>query len=60
MAGVDPRTWAWPGSRHTYCPEKAGLTLDDIDLIELNEAFGSALACERELKLDREKVNVHG
>jgi acetyl-CoA acetyltransferase family protein len=41
--------------------EKAGLKLDDIDLIEINEAFAAQyLACEKELKLDREKVNVNG
>ena len=39
----------------------AGLTLDDIDLIELNEAFAAqALAVIRELGLDPEKVNVNG
>jgi acetyl-CoA C-acetyltransferase len=40
---------------------KAGLTLDDIDLFEINEAF--AVVAEkfiRDLKLDREKVNVNG
>jgi acetyl-CoA acyltransferase 2 len=40
---------------------KAGLSLDDIDLIEVNEAFAAQyLAVERELGLDREKVNVNG
>ena len=40
---------------------KTGLTLDDIDLIELNEAFASqALYCMRELNLDPAKVNVNG
>jgi acetyl-CoA C-acetyltransferase len=41
--------------------EKAGLTLDDIDLFEINEAF--AVVAEkfiRDLKLDRDKVNVNG
>src|SRR5512143_2005716 len=39
----------------------AGLTLDDIGLIELNEAFAAqALAVIRELKMDEEKVNVNG
>ncbi|HWI16803.1 MAG TPA: acetyl-CoA C-acyltransferase [Vicinamibacterales bacterium] len=38
-----------------------GLTLDQIDLIELNEAFAAqALACMKELELDPEKVNVNG
>jgi acetyl-CoA acetyltransferase len=41
--------------------ERAGLKLDDIDLIEVNEAFaGQYLAVEKELGLDREKVNVNG
>ncbi len=41
--------------------KKAGLTIDDLDLIELNEAFASqALVCLRELGLDQEKVNVNG
>jgi acetyl-CoA acyltransferase len=40
---------------------KAGLKLDDIDLIELNEAFAAqALAVMRELEMDEEKVNVNG
>ena len=39
----------------------AGLTLDDIDLIELNEAFASqSLACIQELGMDKSKVNVNG
>lgn len=41
--------------------KKAGMTLGDIDLIELNEAFAAQyLAVEREMKFDRTKVNVHG
>lgn len=41
--------------------KQAGLELSDIDLIELNEAFAAQyIACERELKLDRSKVNVNG
>jgi acetyl-CoA C-acetyltransferase len=40
---------------------RAGLKLEDIDLIEVNEAFaGQYLAVEKELGLDREKVNVNG
>ena len=39
----------------------AGLTLDDIDLIEVNEAFAAqVLAIIKEMKLDKSKVNVHG
>ncbi|MBC8443488.1 MAG: acetyl-CoA C-acyltransferase [Deltaproteobacteria bacterium] len=41
--------------------EHAGVSLSDIDLIELNEAFAAQyLACEQELNLDRSKVNVNG
>ena len=41
--------------------ERTGLTMADIDLIEINEAFAAqVLACERELKFDRDKVNVPG
>ena len=41
--------------------EKTGLTLDDIDRVEINEAFGAqALACARELGLPLEKLNVNG
>ena len=41
--------------------EKAGLKMEDIDLFEINEAFaGQYLACEKELKLDRSRVNVNG
>ncbi len=41
--------------------EKTNLSLDDIDLIEINEAFASFyLSVEKELKLDRSKVNVNG
>ena len=41
--------------------KKAGWTMDQVDLIELNEAFASqALACMRELKMDWSKVNVNG
>ena len=41
--------------------KRAGLTLDDLDLIEVNEAFAAQyLAVEKELGLDRERVNVNG
>ncbi|MCH2146084.1 MAG: acetyl-CoA C-acyltransferase [Phycisphaerales bacterium] len=41
--------------------ERAGLTLEDIDLIELNEAFAAqSVACCRELGLDTDRVNVNG
>ena len=48
-AGVDPRTMGYgpiPATRKAL--ERAGLTVDDLDLIELNEAFAvQALACDR-------------
>lgn len=41
--------------------EKASLTIDDIDLFEINEAFAAqCVACERELGIPREKLNVNG
>jgi acetyl-CoA C-acetyltransferase/3-oxo-5,6-didehydrosuberyl-CoA/3-oxoadipyl-CoA thiolase len=41
--------------------KRAGLRIDQIDLVELNEAFASqSLACVQELGIDREKVNVNG
>jgi acetyl-CoA acyltransferase 2 len=41
--------------------EKASMSLSDIDLIEVNEAFAPQyLAVEKELELDRDKTNVHG
>jgi acetyl-CoA C-acetyltransferase len=41
--------------------EKAGLKMGDIDLFELNEAFAAQmLACSKELRLDANRVNVHG
>ena len=40
---------------------KAGLTIDDIDLFEINEAFAAqCIACARELGIDEEKLNVNG
>jgi acetyl-CoA C-acetyltransferase len=41
--------------------DKTGLTIEDFDRIEINEAFAAqVIACERELKFDREKLNVRG
>ena len=60
--GVDPKFMGTgPISATKEVLEKTGLTLDQIDLIEVNEAFASAsIAVEKELKLDRGKVNVNG
>jgi acetyl-CoA acetyltransferase family protein len=60
--GVEPALMGMgpaPATRRVLA--KAGLTLDAIDLFEVNEAFaGQYLAVERELGLDRERVNVNG
>jgi acetyl-CoA acetyltransferase family protein len=60
--GVDPSIMGMgpaPATRKALA--RAGLTLADIDLIEVNEAFaGQYLAVEKELGLDRDKVNVNG
>jgi acetyl-CoA acetyltransferase family protein len=62
IAGVDPKIMGSgpvPASRAAL--KKAGLKLEDMDLIEVNEAFaGQYLAVEKELGLDRSKVNVNG
>src|SRR5690242_11864188 len=62
IAGVDPKIMGrGPVPATRLALEKAGLTLDDIDLIEVNEAFAAQyLAVEKELGLDRSKVNVNG
>ncbi len=40
---------------------RAGIGLDDVDIVELNEAFAvQAIACMRELGLDHDKVNIDG
>jgi len=61
-AGVDPKimgTGPIPASRKAL--SRAGLTIEDIDLVEANEAFASqVLAVAQELKLDPEKTNVNG
>ena len=62
VAGVDPSCMGLgpiPATRKAL--KRAGLTIKDIDLIELNEAFAAqAIACIRELKLDPDKVNIYG
>ena len=62
MVGVDPKIMgSGPVPATKLALQKAGLTLDYIDLIEVNEAFAAqCLAVEKELGLDREKVNVNG
>ena len=62
IAGVDPKLMGrGPVPAAKAALEKARLSLDYIDLIEVNEAFAAQyLAVEKELGLDREKVNVNG
>jgi 3-oxoadipyl-CoA thiolase len=62
VAGVNPRTMGYgpiPATRKVL--ERTGLSVGDLDLIELNEAFAvQALACIQELGLDTGKTNVNG
>jgi acetyl-CoA acyltransferase len=62
LAGVDPRIMlTGPIPATTKVLDRAGLALDDIDLVEINEAFAPVvLAWERELHPDMERVNVNG
>jgi 3-oxoadipyl-CoA thiolase len=62
VAGVDPSCMGLgPIPATNKALKRAGLTIDQIDLVELNEAFAAqAIACIRELKLDPEKVNIYG
>jgi acetyl-CoA C-acetyltransferase len=61
-AGVDPAYMGIgvvPATRKVL--DKTGLSLQDFDVIELNEAFATqVLACDRELKLDHDKLNPNG
>ena len=61
-AGVDPRLMGiGPVPAIRKLEKKHGLNLSGFDLVELNEAFAAqALACDRELHFDREKLNVNG
>ena len=62
VAGVDPSCMGLgpiPATKKAL--KRAGLTIDQIDLVELNEAFAAqAIACVRELRLDPAKVNIYG
>jgi acetyl-CoA acetyltransferase family protein len=62
VAGVDPRVMGiGPVPAVRKLLDRAGVSVEDIDLVELNEAFASqSLAVIRELGLDEEKVNVNG
>jgi 3-oxoadipyl-CoA thiolase len=62
VAGVEPERFGLgpiPATRQAL--ERAGLSIDDIDLVELNEAFAAqVLACVRELGIPDDKLNVNG
>jgi len=62
VAGVDPAIMGYgpvPATRKAL--DRAGIAVDDLDLVELNEAFASqSLVCIDELRLDPAKVNVNG
>jgi len=62
VVGVEPsRMGIGPAPAIRAALAKAGWTLDDLDLVEINEAFsGQILACIRELGLDEAKLNVNG
>jgi len=62
VAGVDPSCMGLgPIPATQKALKRAGLKIDQIDVIELNEAFAAqAIACIRELKLDPAKVNIYG
>ena len=62
VAGVPPKIMGiGPVKAVPKAMKKAGISISDLDLIELNEAFASqSLACINELKLDPSKVNVNG
>jgi 3-oxoadipyl-CoA thiolase len=62
VAGVEPRVMGLgPIHATRKVLARAGLEIDDIDLVELNEAFAAqSLACIDELGLDRSRVNVNG
>jgi len=61
-AGVEPNIMGiGPAPAIRDVLDKTGLSIDNIDLFEINEAFGAQIvAVERELELDREKLNVNG
>ncbi|MEC7583727.1 MAG: thiolase family protein [Planctomycetota bacterium] len=62
MAGVDPHIMGiGPVPATEKLMAATNLTTDDVDLIELNEAFAAqVIACDREMHLDQDKLNVNG
>ena len=61
-AALDPRIMGYgPVHATRKIMDRTGLTIDDFDLVELNEAFASqSVACIRDLGLDPQKVNING
>jgi acetyl-CoA acetyltransferase family protein len=62
IVGVDPKEMGiGPVPAIRQCIERAGVSLDDVDLVEINEAFSAQyLSCEKELGLERDRCNVNG
>jgi acetyl-CoA C-acetyltransferase len=62
VAGVDPNIMGiGPVPAVKKVLQKSGYSINDIDIIEINEAFAAqVIACNRELEMDLEKVNVNG
>ncbi|GIE83974.1 acetyl-CoA acetyltransferase [Actinoplanes regularis] len=61
VAGPDSSLQSQPANAIRHGLDKAGLTVEDLDLIEINEAFAQvAIQSMRELKVDESKVNVNG
>ena len=62
FVGIEPKEFGLapvPAVQKVF--NKSGLTLDDMDLIELNEAFAAqVIACDRELHFDRNTLNIYG
>ena len=62
VSGCDPSEMGLgPVPSMRQCAERTGVKIEDVDRIEINEAFAAQyLGCEKELGLDRDKVNVNG
>jgi acetyl-CoA acyltransferase 2 len=62
VSGCDPSEMGLgPVPSMRQCSERTGVKIEDVDRIEINEAFAAQyLGCEKELGLDRDKVNVNG
>ena len=62
IAGVPPEIMGYgPVPAFNQALDRAGLSIDDMDLLEINEAFAPQfLACQKELNIDMDKINVNG